>query len=357
MVFDDDDDDDSFNLLKENEDALLTDEDILLLLLGDCLEKPEPIHWQYYRFDINDRTDKEFASLFRFKRADIPDLMHALRLKNEYTGSNGTKWTGVEGLCILLRRLCYPNRLDDLVPLFGRHRTELSIIINEMTSEIYELHKHRLATIEHPWLNFEQLAQHVYDKGCCLKNCWGFTDGSQLRICRPGEGQESVYNGHKRQHSLKYQSLMLPNGIIAHFWGPFEGRRHDSAMYFFSGIDALISKVYDTNGDQMTVFAYSAYTTRTYLLTPFKGANITALQTEFNANMSGIRACVEWGFGKICGNFAFLNFHKNLKVYLQAVGKLYIVGALLTNAHTCLYGSQTGRYFMLEPPTLEEYFH
>ena len=77
--------------MKEGEDTLLSDKDILWLLLGDCLEKPNPIHWQYYRFYINDRTDKEFATLFRFKRSDIPDLMHALHLRNEYTGGNGTK--------------------------------------------------------------------------------------------------------------------------------------------------------------------------------------------------------------------------------------------------------------------------
>ena len=115
--------------------------------------------------------------------------------------------------------------------------------------------------------------------------------------------------------------------------------------------------MYDGNGDQMCIYGDSAYAARTYLLTPFKGANISALETKFNGNMSKVRTCVEWGFGKICTNFAFLNFHKNLKVRLQAVAKYYLVGALLTNAHTCLYGSQTGRYFNLEPPTLEQYFH
>ena len=53
----------------------------------------------------------------------------------------------------------------------------------------------------------------------------------------PGDGQEAAYNGHKRQHSFKFRNLIVPSGMIAHFWGPFEGRRHDSAMYFFSGLD------------------------------------------------------------------------------------------------------------------------
>ena len=213
-----------------------------------------------------------------------------------------------------------------------------------------------MSNIFQPWLHFEQSAAAVFNKGACLDNCWAFLDGTQMKVCRPDEGQEAVYNGHKRQHSLKFQSLMLPCGIISHFWGPFKGRRHDSAMFYFSELGDQISQV-TVDGKEYCVYGDSAYAARTYLLTPFKGANLSDLQTEFNSNMSKIRACVEWGFGKITNNFAFLNFHKNLKIRLQPVAKYYYVGAILTNAHTCLYGSQTGNCFGLEPPTLEEYFH
>ena len=33
----------------------------------------------------------------------------------------------------------------------------------------------------------------------------------------------------------------------------------------------------------------------------------------------------------------------------------FVVSIALTNAHTCLYGSQTAKYFKCDPPTLEEY--
>ena len=29
-----------------------------------------------------------------------------------------------------------------------------------------------------------------------------------------------VYNGHKRAHGLKFQSVVIPNGLIAHLYGP-----------------------------------------------------------------------------------------------------------------------------------------
>ena len=71
--------------------------------------------------------------------------------------------------------------------------------------------------------------------------------------------------------------------------------------------------------------------------------------------MSSVRQSVEWQFGKVIQEFAFLDFKFFLKIYLQPVGKMYMVGALLANCHTSMYGSQTGLYFGVEPPTVEEY--
>ena len=71
--------------------------------------------------------------------------------------------------------------------------------------------------------------------------------------------------------------------------------------------------------------------------------------------MSEVRVSVEWLFGDILNYFKFLDFKKNLKIGLNAVGKMYIVCALLNNARSCLYGLQTSNYFG-NPPTLEEYF-
>ena len=38
--------------------------------------------------------------------------------------------------------------------------------------------------------------------------------------CRPNEHQSTVYNGHKRVHALKFQSVTIPNGLIANLYGP-----------------------------------------------------------------------------------------------------------------------------------------
>ena len=45
-----------------------------------------------------------------------------------------------------------------------------------------------------------------------------------------------------------------------------------------------------------------------------------------------------------------------MKINLSAVGKMYVVCALLENAHTCLYGNLVSSKFELQPPSLCEYF-
>ena len=63
-----------------------------------------------------------------FLKPDIERLAAALGLPETYSCVQDTVATGMESMLILLRRLAYPNRWCDLVPLFGRSESELSII-------------------------------------------------------------------------------------------------------------------------------------------------------------------------------------------------------------------------------------
>ena len=56
------------------------------------------------------------------------------------------------------------------------------------------------------------------------------------------------------------------------------------------------------------------------ILSPFRG-HLTQLEKEFNTKMSSMRVSVEWCFGKILQQLAFLDFKKNQKILLQLVGK------------------------------------
>ena len=63
--------------------------------------------------------------------------------------------------------------------------------------------------------------------------CFGFIDGTVRPIARPGENQRVVYNGHKRVHALKFQSVVLPNGLIGNMYGPVGEKFSHVAVFFF----------------------------------------------------------------------------------------------------------------------------
>ena len=73
--------------------------------------------------------------------------------------------------------------------------------------------------------------------------------------------------------------------------------------------------------------------------------------------MSEVRVSVEWIFGDIINYFKFLDFKKNLKISLSAVGKMYVTCVLLHNARVCCYRSTTSEYFDVSLPEIDDYFH
>ena len=148
------------------------------------------------------------------------------------------------------------------------------------------------------------------------------------------------------------QSVETPNGLIANMYGPVEGRWHDAFILGMSGLLDQLRNVNLPNGEPYVIYGDPAYGLSRNILAPFRGA---VQQQEFNKAMSGVRISVEWGFGKICQYFAFLDFKNNNKVLLQPVGKYFVVASLLINCHTCLYGSLTSTYFDVSPPSLETY--
>ncbi|KAJ7104690.1 hypothetical protein C8R44DRAFT_887136 [Mycena epipterygia] len=64
--------------------------------------------------------------------------------------------------------------------------------------------------------NLAVYAEAVQARGAPIGSIFAFLDCTIRRICRPTWFQRQAYNGHKKFHSLKYQALMLPNGIIGH---------------------------------------------------------------------------------------------------------------------------------------------
>ncbi|CAG7733807.1 unnamed protein product [Allacma fusca] len=229
-----------------------------------------------------------------------------------------------------------------------------------MLDWIFNNFSNRIRSLNQPWLTKEKLAQYAEAcsySGSLYPNIVGFIDGTCRPICRPKKQQELYYSGYYKEHLVKYQGLMLPNGLLARVDGPYIGKRHDSAIIHSSKIISEMEEIFvNADGTWFSLYGDSGYANQKFVKVGFKNrAKLSDAQKKFNTDMSALRVSVEYGFGKIIQLFAFLDFKKNQKLLMQDIKKQYIVGGILANCHTCLNGSQVSRYFSCNPPTLEEY--
>lgn len=174
-------------------------------------------------------------------------------------------------------------------------------------------------------------------------------------MCRPTKYQKSAYNRHKRTHGLKFQSVNTPDGIITHLSGPYEGQRHDVRMLVESNLLPILQESLQVEGKTYVIYGDPAYGLRKNIVSPFKGTQLNDQQQLFNKRMSSVRVSVEWCFGGVFNNWSFVDFKKNLKIYLQPNGKYYIVAVLLQNLLTWYRGNVCSSAFSCQPPTAAEY--
>ena len=186
----------------------ILDEDEMFCVFSELNRKNPPFpYWNYDRIEkqMDDMSSAEIKSEFRFGHSELPLLAEALQIPQYFVCSNGTVASGMEGL------------------RHGRSVPEISLILAEVTDHIYRTNGHLLQDLNQPWLEPQQLesfACAIHQRGAALSNCWGFVDGTVRPICRPGEHQRIMYNGHKRVHGIKFQSVVAPNGLIANLYGP-----------------------------------------------------------------------------------------------------------------------------------------
>ena len=107
-------------------DCMLLDEleDDELFVYMECVGQQSD-HLKWPAFCLENFSDEECVHNFRFHKRDVLRLMRVLGLPNVTEGRNRIKWTGVEGLCILLRRLVTGFR--KITQLLRTSRWDLSI--------------------------------------------------------------------------------------------------------------------------------------------------------------------------------------------------------------------------------------
>ena len=164
-------------------DDVIDDEEFTLLYEENYSRGIFP-YWKYDKFDLDDWDEEECKVELRFDKSDLAVLLHALRFPDRFVCSQRAVCSGMEGLCILLKRLPFPCRFTDMVMRFGRYLTELCLIFNHVLDFVYQTHQHLLNSWNQPFLNtpaLEQYAQSIHARGAPFKTVLALWTGPCAR--------------------------------------------------------------------------------------------------------------------------------------------------------------------------------
>ena len=131
-----------------------------------------------------------------------------------------------------LKQFSYPCRFSALGSRFRRPVPELSMRSNAISYQVYNNFKVPVLLQEH--------SRKIHEEGAPLKNTFVYIDGTVRPIGRPGVNQRILYNGHKRVHSITFQSVVIPNGLISNLHGSSLQEKCINLYYYQIRVKATI---------------------------------------------------------------------------------------------------------------------
>jgi hypothetical protein len=313
------------------------------------------------------RTDAEFKLYTRFKKAEFVQLAHELQLPAIVKTAKGDTAGRLEALWIFLVRMANPGTNHVLNQLLNlRDRRACGRIFYAVLEYVYDNFAWTVQDINRWRLHMPSFAAACAARRSAYVTLMSMIDGTLSAMCRPRGGyspampdgiQRSVFSGHKKRHGLKYQGVVIPNGLFGDFFGPVLGRRSDSFLLAVSGFLNRMRRLQQSTGVRYIAYGDAAYAPSPYIQRAFKGANLTQQQRALNRRMRPLRIAVEWIFGSIEQQWGYLRYPKGMQMLKQPLGTIFTVAAVLTNCHTCCYGNVTVNYFNCAPPSLHDYLH
>lgn len=178
--------------------------------------------------DFTRFPDYHFARYFRLPDvAAVRRLASALGLppvitRHGYVAERDTAFG------VTLARLAYPGRLADMAGqlYLNWSPAKLSSIITGVIHFLADRWEKLVLYDYRPFNDRARLAEFaaaIHDAGGPFVSCVGFLDGTTYQIAKPGGSdmhQAIFYSGHKRQHNVRWQGVVTPDGQFLSMYGP-----------------------------------------------------------------------------------------------------------------------------------------
>jgi len=172
-------------------------------------------------FNLNLFSSQEYLSLFRFLPQHLGRLADLLAINVSFPRTR-LSVPPIDCLAIVMRRLAAPTRWVDLVELYGSASALCHIFYATLPMMMEKwganLNERRVEFLRERAALY---AENIEGTSEYLDRCAGFIDGTAIFIARPGGGlQQACYSGHERKHAVKFQSVLTPDGLTFHLFGP-----------------------------------------------------------------------------------------------------------------------------------------
>ncbi len=234
-----------------------------------------------YRGEIRFHADSTCYNSFRYTRSQLYRLLRVLRFDDDVVLPNRAKYSAetcmLAGLYYMHRPVtqlqvadfigisCQPNAsrlisffLDHLIFHF-QHLIALDPDDSLRRWAPYvDMFKRKLRMF-----HVEGIDSHRYN------DVIGFVDGKLHRIARPlqrpehsaigVDTQRTVYSGYKKVHAVKFQAVVVPNGMIVQLSGGYRGRVADSTAMRRSGLNEMLRSLSDDAHQPCHVYGDAAY--------------------------------------------------------------------------------------------------
>jgi hypothetical protein len=158
--------------------------------------------------------------------SELFEMVDSLGIPEAFATESRHWFTGIEGLCLLCAHFRSAGDMYSLAMLYDGAQSAISECINELVEFLDNRWEHLLQCEDQDLLyplQLSEYAQAIHECGAPLNSIFAFINCTIQSMCHPSWHQQVAYSGHKKFHALKFQALMLPNGIIGHLYGPFEG--------------------------------------------------------------------------------------------------------------------------------------
>ena len=205
--------------------------------------------------------------------------------------------------------------------------------------------------------------------------CAMIIDDTSISTCRPGSGpmvnytsaprrigayhiQRDFYSGYFCGHGLKYQHILLPNGLFGSMWGQSISH-NDVGISNLSGMEDFMFAVLeeDEHGLLPCGLADGIFGESAMIMTMNVRDGASEDEKRLYYRLKSIRQPIELIYGHFFNSFCLFKKEEPFHLFnkRELAYRTGIVAFFLLNCHTCMNGNVANSFFNTHSPTIQEY--